>query len=104
MRPSTSWALSNGPAIDAGDTTAVLFARIRQLKLEAIDLMAQIRLARIDSVALERHHKIEIDDLNRRLGWAEDQRLRWYQQPAFVAGLTAIITIWATLQAVQIGI
>ena len=86
------------------DTVSVFAARIRQLKAERVELIRQISTARIDSIAVERHHAVEVDDLTRRLGWAEDQRPSWYEKPGLIAVVTALVTVWATLQAVQLSL
>lgn len=62
------------------DTVQVFAARIRQLEKQNIGLMAQIKAARIDSLAIEAHHQIEIDGLNLQIQWLKDERGNWFER------------------------
>ena len=99
MKPSTSWSQTART-----DTVEVFAARIRQLEIENIKVRAELEFARIDSVATARHHATEKAHLEQRISWMKEDAPAFYENPGFVAMVVAIVTVWATLQAVRISL
>ena len=99
MTPSTSWSQTART-----DSVKVMIGGYRSIKAENIDLMRELVHARVDLDRSLKHHQADKEDWATREEWLKSQLPSWYERPLIWVMITAVVTIWATLQAVQISI
>lgn len=70
-------------------------AKIRTLTAENIQLAAALKIARVDSFAVARHHAIDLEAIQWKVDALEEARPSWYERPGFVSLATMAVTIWS---------
>jgi len=101
--PSSAIAAGEDPAPAKVDTFAVWASAYREIRAENILLRRDLANARVDSVAAATHWQADRAALEFQIEILKDQIPAWYERPGFVAVAVAVVTIFATLQAVQIS-
>lgn len=102
-----SWIAPSSTVAQVPTTADSLDAAIRygrSLEDENIVLRGKLRVARADSIYQARLYALGIADRDRQMEWLEDQLPRWYEKPAVIVPLAVLVTVWATLQIVQLSI
>lgn len=88
----------------AQDDRAAAAWKIRTQAAEIIELTRQVKTARGDSVTIELLRGITIQGLERDLQWVKSNLPHWYERPAVVVPVTAMIVIWAVLRMISLSV
>ena len=99
--PSTALAQSGAAKVDS---VKVLTDAYRAEKAHNIDLRRELVLAGSDLSRATAHHEADRADWSTREAWLKSMLPKWYEKPVLWVTVTAIITIWATLQAVRVSL
>ena len=85
------------------DTFAVWAEAYRDIRAENIILRNDLANARVDSSSALAIWQSEKSLLQFQIETLEAQFPKWYEKPGLIAVVVAVISVWATLQAVRIS-